>query len=146
MYIRSMSEKVKEYTNGEVTVVWKPERCFHSAKCVKGLPEVFKPKEKPWIKIDQASTEEIVDQCSKCPSGALSTYMNDEGKPQESSNSNNKAQCMPNGPLMVQGDWEIEKADGSTETKSGPIAFCRCGASNSKPFCDGTHSKVDFEG
>ena len=37
----------REYTNGEVTVVWKPEACIHSAICVKGLGDVFKPNEKP---------------------------------------------------------------------------------------------------
>lgn len=69
-------EKIKEYSNGEVTVVWKPSMCIHSAVCVKGLGTVFKPKEKPWIKIDAASTEEIVNQVKSCPSGALSFYMN----------------------------------------------------------------------
>ncbi|TYA84098.1 (4Fe-4S)-binding protein [Seonamhaeicola marinus] len=68
--------KTKEYSNGEVTVVWKPEICTHSAICAKGLPEVFQPRERPWVKVDAASTEVIVNQVKKCPSGALSYYMN----------------------------------------------------------------------
>ncbi len=46
--------KTKEYSNGEVTIVWKPNWCMHSGICVNGLGAVFQPKEKPWIKIDTA--------------------------------------------------------------------------------------------
>lgn len=49
---------------------------MHSGNCAKGLPSVFKPKEKPWIQVENASTQEIVNQVNKCPSGALSFYMN----------------------------------------------------------------------
>ena len=62
----------KEYTNGEVTIIWQPEKCIHSAVCVKGLPKVFKPREKPWINTDAASSEELVHQVKQCPSGAIS--------------------------------------------------------------------------
>ncbi|MEM6516184.1 MAG: (4Fe-4S)-binding protein [Bacteroidota bacterium] len=71
-------ENIKEYSNGEVTIVWKPKSCIHSGICVRGLGEVFKPKEKPWIKIDAASTDELINQVSVCPSGALSYYLNGE--------------------------------------------------------------------
>lgn len=66
----------KKYTNGEITVVWKPDVCIHSANCVKNLPEVFQPKEHPWIKADAATSEEIRRTVEKCPSGALSYYEN----------------------------------------------------------------------
>lgn len=62
----------KEYTNGEVTVVWQSGLCTHSANCVKNLSTVFHPREQPWIKMENGSTEEIVATVSKCPSGALS--------------------------------------------------------------------------
>ncbi|MCP9770458.1 (4Fe-4S)-binding protein [Lacihabitans sp. LS3-19] len=62
----------KEYTNGEITVVWESGKCIHSGKCARGLPQVFQPKEKPWIKIDGATSAEIIEVVSKCPSGALS--------------------------------------------------------------------------
>ena len=61
------------YSNGEVTVVWKPSRCIHSGICVRGLPQVFDPRQRPWVTIAGASTAEIVAQVSRCPSGALST-------------------------------------------------------------------------
>jgi len=52
------------------------------------------------------------------------------------------------GPYKVTGPITLIDADGS-EFEVGepgtPIALCRCGASTTKPFCDGTHSKVGFD-
>ena len=76
-----MKEITKKYTNGEVTIVWKPEMCAHSRVCCSkntGLPEVFNPAEKPWIKPEAATTEQLIEQIKKCPSGALSYFMNAE--------------------------------------------------------------------
>ncbi len=66
----------KEYDNGEVVVTWEPGKCTHSGNCVRGLPAVFKPKSKPWIEIENASSEQLVDQIKKCPSGALAFSYN----------------------------------------------------------------------
>jgi CDGSH-type Zn-finger protein len=53
-----------------------------------------------------------------------------------------------NGPYKVTGPIRLIDADGN-EFELGeqdePIALCRCGGSTTKPFCDGTHSKVGFE-
>ncbi len=70
--------KTHEYTNGEITVVWQPEICIHSGNCAKGLPAVFKPQERPWIKKENASSEEIMKAVDKCPSGALSYRKNEK--------------------------------------------------------------------
>lgn len=67
---------IKEYSNGDITIIWQPKMCSHSAVCVKGLPGVFKPKESPWIKIDASSSSDIIEQVKKCPSGALSFRIN----------------------------------------------------------------------
>ncbi len=61
-----------------MTVVWKPSMCTHSTVCWKGLIRVFNPKEKPWIKMNGAATEKIIEQVKKCPSGALSYFLNEE--------------------------------------------------------------------
>ncbi len=68
----------KEYTNGEVTVVWQSGKCIHSGICVRNNPDVFQPKEKPWIKINGSSTEKIIETVQKCPSGALTFYKNEK--------------------------------------------------------------------
>jgi uncharacterized Fe-S cluster protein YjdI len=66
----------KEYTNGDITVVWQSGKCIHSGNCVRTNPDVFQPKDKPWIKIDASTSEKIIEAVSKCPSGALSFYKN----------------------------------------------------------------------
>jgi len=66
----------KEYSNGEVSIVWQAEKCIHSANCVKNNPAVFKPKEKPWITPEGSPTEKIISTINKCPSGALTYYLN----------------------------------------------------------------------
>lgn len=73
-----MKEVTKHYTNGEVTIVWKNSLCTHSANCVRGLPEVFNSKANPWIKPENATTEQLIEQVKKCPSGALSYFMNED--------------------------------------------------------------------
>jgi uncharacterized Fe-S cluster protein YjdI len=57
-----MAQKVFKYSNGEVTIVWQPKLCIHSGRCVRGLPEVFKPKENPWITPEGSTTEKIIAQ------------------------------------------------------------------------------------
>ncbi|MFY0687460.1 MAG: (4Fe-4S)-binding protein [Cyclobacteriaceae bacterium] len=69
----------KEYSNGEIAIVWDPEKCKHAGVCVKTLPEVYKPNEKPWINQHNASSEQLIDQISKCPSGALTYKKVNEG-------------------------------------------------------------------
>ena len=73
-----MPKESIKYSNSEVTVVWKPKVCIHSTFCWKGLIGVFDPREKPWIKMGGATIEKIIEQVKKCPSGALSFFMNDD--------------------------------------------------------------------
>ena len=148
-----MGKEIFKYSNNEVTVVWKPNTCIHSTLCWKGLIEVFNPKEKPWIKIDCAATERIIEQVRKCPSGALSYYLNTEttadGTPDkvvaEAANIM-KVEVTANGPYLIKTECLIVHSDGRKETKTGTVALCRCGASGNKPYCDGSHRKVGFEG
>ena len=56
-----MGKKI-EYTNGELTIIWQPELCQHAGICVKTLPCVYKPKERPWIQIENATTAELIAQ------------------------------------------------------------------------------------
>lgn len=50
-----------------------------------------------------------------------------------------------NGPYLVEGDFTLVDADGQ-EVPLAKRALCRCGGSTTKPFCDGTHSKIGFQG
>ena len=57
----------KKYTNEEVTVVWQPHMCIHSAICFKGLPLVFNPRKRPWVTLEGDTTEAIVEQIKNAP-------------------------------------------------------------------------------
>lgn len=62
----------KHYSNGDLTVVWKPKLCQHSGICAHGLRAVFDPKRRPWIDLSKSDSATISKQVSDCPSGALS--------------------------------------------------------------------------
>src|SRR5262245_8743128 len=66
-----MAETSRQHTNGEITVTWRPGLCQHSHNCWTQLRVVFDPRNRPWINIQGATSEQIVAQVSKCPSGAL---------------------------------------------------------------------------
>ena len=55
-------ERTIRYRGKEVTILWKPHLCIHSTRCWKGLPAVFKPRERPWILPDGAEGQRIIDQ------------------------------------------------------------------------------------
>jgi 3-phenylpropionate/trans-cinnamate dioxygenase ferredoxin subunit len=50
-----------------------------------------------------------------------------------------------NGPLIVNGDVQLKDSEGNAYPAKQRMALCRCGASTTKPFCDGTHSKIGFQ-
>jgi CDGSH-type Zn-finger protein len=50
-----------------------------------------------------------------------------------------------NGPYVVDGEFKLVDAAGN-EVPIKKKALCRCGGSTTKPFCDGTHSKIGFQG
>lgn len=59
-----------------------------------------------------------------------------------------KIAARPNGPYLVEGeDIELTDPTGARIDLTGRnrFALCRCGGSVTKPFCDGTHSKIGFQ-
>lgn len=142
-----MKDITRKYTNGEVTIVWKPALCIHSGICFKGLPDVFDPRARPWITPEDAPTQQIIEQVKKCPSGALSYYLNrDAGDEEVKVEAETIVEPTPNGPLMVYGNVVVKDSKGNLARKNNVTAFCRCGGSSNKPFCDGTHRKIGFVG
>ncbi|WP_276480413.1 (4Fe-4S)-binding protein [Paraflavitalea pollutisoli] len=153
-----MSEKHRQYTNNEVTVLWKPEQCIHSKVCWTHLREVFDPFKRPWVNIEGATTDKIVEQVKRCPSGALSYYMN-TAEPQAAEDTALQEPAQEaaaahatevavslNGPYLINTQCMIKYPDGREELKQGTVALCRCGASNNKPYCDGRHKQINFVG
>lgn len=142
----STPDITKTYTNNEITVVWKPAVCIHSKVCWTQLIEVFNPRERPWIKIEGAPTERITEQVDRCPSKALSYFRNEEPLKLEDIQAESLVEPLPNGPLLVYGNLRVKDASGHETQKNKVTAFCRCGASSNKPYCDGSHLKIGFTG
>jgi uncharacterized Fe-S cluster protein YjdI len=140
-----MENITKKYTNGDITIVWQPEVCIHSKLCWTELMAVFNPRNRPWINMDGADTERIKQQVDRCPSGALSYFLHDATQHAPSVAAESLVEVSKNGPLLVYGNIVVKDAHGNESRKNKVTAFCRCGASENKPFCDGTHLKIDFQ-
>lgn len=136
-----MAERV--YSKDDLVVVWKPELCIHSEKCVGALPKVFDPDRKPWIDLGAADAAAIRKAVVGCPSGALSLSA---AAASAAPGSAIAVELSANGPLIVRGAHQLRPADGTVEAKSGVVAYCRCGGSARKPYCDGSHAKIGFKG
>lgn len=140
-----MAEKVKEYESEELSVIWKPEKCIHSEICFKGLSDVFNPNQRPWVNVKGADDMTIKEQIDRCPSGALSYKLKSEAMNEKEIEDEQIVEVTKGGPLMVYGNINVKHHDGSETSKHRVTAFCRCGASSNKPYCDGSHKKIDFE-
>jgi uncharacterized Fe-S cluster protein YjdI len=139
-----MREITKKYINGEVTVIWKPSLCIHSAVCFNGLPTVFDPRKKPWVNLEGSDSASVIEQVKKCPSGALNFLMEKETVGSSGESKESVVEVSPNGPLLVYGNIAIKDSRIDTEFRENVTAFCRCGASSNKPYCDGSHKKISF--
>jgi len=138
-----MEKITKKYTNGEITVIWKPHLCVHAAICFTELPSVFIPYERPWIKMDGATTEEIIDIVAQCPTQAISYYWNHKG--QKTEEEKTEVVIIKNGPFLIKGSFKVLDIDGNEIVSENPASLCRCGQTKDRPFCDGSHIQYDFK-
>ncbi|MDH3226120.1 MAG: CDGSH iron-sulfur domain-containing protein [Thermoleophilia bacterium] len=139
-----MAERTfKEYAAPEVVVGFDARRCIHAARCVNELPAVFDTNKRPWIQPDAEDADTVIAQVGRCPTGALVARRPD-GIVMETTPPEVSIQEVANGPLYVRGDVAITDPEGRILAEERRVALCRCGASENKPFCDGTHAKVGF--
>ncbi|MBI9069847.1 MAG: CDGSH iron-sulfur domain-containing protein [Salinivirgaceae bacterium] len=52
-----------------------------------------------------------------------------------------KVTAIANGPLMIEGNFIVKGVDGNLLASADKMFLCRCGKSNNKPFCDGSHNR-----
>ena len=134
----------REYATDEIVVEWEPRLCSHSHNCVNSQPQVFDETRRPWVKVDAATADQVEAAVALCPSGALRTRRVGSVRPKREQLPEVRASA--NGPLLVSGGVRVVAADGTVLYEGEKAALCRCGHSGNKPFCDGTHKTVDFEG
>jgi uncharacterized Fe-S cluster protein YjdI len=89
-----------------VTVFYDTGRCLHFAECVRGLPEAFDARKRPWIQPENASAEDVAEVVRRCPSGALH-YTLEEGPPEEPEQPT-RVGFVANGPINLRGDLSID--------------------------------------
>jgi hypothetical protein len=111
--------------------------------CVRALPQVFDPEARPWVVVDAADADAVAATIETCPTGAL-RYRRLDGGPQEQPQEEATVEPRPNGPLFVRGLVRIVDEDGRLIREDTRLALCRCGASENKPFCDGSHRRIGF--
>lgn len=162
----------RQYVGNGIVVYWDSERCFHSERCTTGLPAVFDRARRPWVELAGADPDDVAAVIDTCPSGALSYSRTDGARngrrgraldedPASSiavdevwtpvtigdSGPHDGARVtvtpLANGPLSVHGPIRLARADG-TSIELQHCELCRCGHSATKPFCDGSHERVDF--
>ncbi len=138
-----MSETdTQTYEGKNLKVSYKSSLCMHAGECGgSGLRGVFS-KEK-WITPDGAGVEQLVDVIERCPSSALK-YERLDGASQEAPELNSISPH-PNSALYVRGDVKLSDNQGNVISEEMRLALCRCGQSDNKPFCDGSHAKAEFK-
>ena len=139
-----MADREHRYRATHIDVRFVLKRCIHSAECLNRLPSVFNMRGRPWVRPDEAAADAVASAVEACPTGALH-YTRKDGGASEAVPTENVITVVPDGPLLLRGDLEIIRADGTPMLRDTRVALCRCGASRNKPFCDNAHIGAGFE-
>jgi uncharacterized Fe-S cluster protein YjdI/CDGSH-type Zn-finger protein len=132
----------KVYRGRDIEVSFDLDICIHVGECLRGEPNVFKLKRRPWTLPDAGNSDDVARVVELCPSGALQ-YRRLDGKPQEEQPATTTVTPIRDGPLLVTGTIEVTREDGTVETLPR-ATLCRCGESEHKPFCDNRHLATGF--
>lgn len=126
-----------------IELTFDPNRCAHAAECLRGAPEVFNLAARPWMQPEHLDADSLARVVEACPSGALQ-YRRLDGGPHEVADAALSVEVQANGPYHVRGHVEIRDAEGGVLGVGPRAALCCCGASENKPFCDGSHRAARF--
>jgi len=113
------------------------------------------PNGKVWNQVTRTDEPEMqamfIRQVENCPAGRLVAWDKATGKPVERELpvsiglvEDPEEEC--SGPIWLRGGIKVVSADGFEYEIRNRVTLCRCGQSNNKPFCDGTHASVKFSG
>ena len=143
----TIKNKRRDYVGKEITIHDNRKICSHAKECVNNLPSVFKLGSKPWIDSDGSKIQDIINTVRKCPSGALSYSIDGIEYRDPKEQRDPILTVLKNGPYYITGGIDligenIEFGEGASKEH---YTLCRCGASENKPFCDGTHRTINFK-
>jgi CDGSH-type Zn-finger protein len=134
---------VVDYVGAEITVHFNKLQCSASEECARGLPKVFQHGRKPWIEPDHASADELVEVVRRCPSGALRYTRRGTTGPEHADPPG--IRIRKDGPYEVRGGVPLRAPFWMEQATRQIYTLCRCGASRNKPFCDGSHWRIEFK-
>lgn len=137
-----MAKQFHQYPGKQIDVSWDKSRCLHVAECILGLRTVFDTGKTPWVRPDNEPANQVASVIHRCPTGALQ-YVRRDGGPSETPDPQNTVRVAAEGPIYLRGEVQLVK--GGETVGETRVALCRCGQSNNKPYCDGSHSRVGFE-
>jgi CDGSH-type Zn-finger protein/uncharacterized Fe-S cluster protein YjdI len=134
----------RAYGDERIEVTWEPDLCIHAGECFGNLPDVFRPRERPWVRLDMADADALARTVARCPTGALGIRRLD-GNPEEPVPEPPVFEPQPDGPMYVRGRVRVTDETGAVIREDTRMALCRCGHSANKPFCDNSHLRVGFK-
>jgi uncharacterized Fe-S cluster protein YjdI len=134
----------RTYRTDKIEVLWEPRLCVHIGACFQGLPDVFDPWSRPWVRPEAADPDTLAEVVMRCPTGALHFRRLDGGPQEEELTGDVELVALTDGPMQVRGRVRLIDGDGEVVREDTRMALCRCGASRRKPFCDGTHNLIGF--
>jgi uncharacterized Fe-S cluster protein YjdI len=143
----SMPKRVQTYESPDITVIFDPNLCVHSARCLTGLPKVFDVRRRKWIDVQAAPADDIARVIDTCPSGALKYVRS--GEPALAATPPVRPltviTLVTDGPLAVEGRVSVRTGRGEVVRDAERVVLCRCGGTRNQPFCDGSHLSVGFK-
>jgi CDGSH-type Zn-finger protein/truncated hemoglobin YjbI len=140
------------YVGQQVTVLDNRGICQHSGYCTDRLNTVFHTTADPFVTPSGGRMDEIIRAVRDCPSGALSFATDGHEARQETDYHGTREPTITvtaNGPYRITGEIALTDAAGEDHSRAEGAsrehyALCRCGHSQNKPFCSGTHWYVEF--
>ena len=115
--------------------------CAHSGFCGNKVTDI-------WEQIaetdDSVVRLAVINEVEKCPSGAI-TYRFEGDDADTEPDYPTQIAVTADGPLWVTGGISVTTSDGEQIEARPRMTLCRCGASNNKPLCDGSHWRVEFK-
>jgi CDGSH-type Zn-finger protein len=139
-------EHVERTVGPGLDLTWSPEFCAVARFCHK--------REEAWGYVERSDDPEArevaVEEACACPSGSLVAWDKETGAAIEpelepSISLIENPQTGTSGPLCVKGGIRVESADGFEYEPRNRVTLCRCGESENKPFCDGSHVAIGFK-
>ena len=134
------AQRAKSYGGEGIEIFDDRPTCVHAGFCGNKVTNVWKMAAETG---DSRIRAEAIAMIERCPSGALSYAIDGDviepDLPAEIS-------VIPDGPLWVSGSIEVQRSNAEPLEKRNRVTLCRCGQSENKPLCDGSHKEFGFVG